>query len=171
MQNGETVTDYLLRAETTASYLKRAGEMISDGLIIAMIIRGLPAAYNAFSTVVTQRDSAEMDFQKFKSALRSEEETKKTTVVEWSAARILYRVSACAERLRAGSKPGNEYELFLVSRRELALIAFTALSAHCFHLIVALLNPIIDHIPDHIPDHISDHILDPIFDHILDHYF
>ncbi|KAF2355332.1 hypothetical protein FHG87_013910 [Trinorchestia longiramus] len=43
--------------------------------------------------------------------------------------------------------------------------------AHCFHLIVALLNPIHDHIPDHIPDHISDHILDPIFDHILDHYF
>ncbi|KAF2349910.1 GAG-pre-integrase domain [Trinorchestia longiramus] len=77
MQNGETVTDYLLRAETTASYLKRAGKMISDELIIAMIIRGLPAAYNAFSTVVTQRDSAEMDFQKFKSALKSEEETKK----------------------------------------------------------------------------------------------
>ncbi|KAF2358344.1 hypothetical protein FHG87_010904 [Trinorchestia longiramus] len=44
------------------------------------------------------------------------------TVVEWSAARVLYRVSACAERLRAGSKPGNEYELFLVSRREFALI-------------------------------------------------
>ncbi|KAF2353203.1 hypothetical protein FHG87_016041 [Trinorchestia longiramus] len=44
------------------------------------------------------------------------------TIVEWSAARVLYRVSACAERLRAGSKPGNEYELFLVSRRELALI-------------------------------------------------
>ncbi|KAF2352342.1 Glyoxalase/fosfomycin resistance/dioxygenase domain [Trinorchestia longiramus] len=44
------------------------------------------------------------------------------TVVEWYAARVLYRVSACAERLRSGSKPGNEYELFLVSRRELALI-------------------------------------------------
>ncbi|KAF2343715.1 Reverse transcriptase domain [Trinorchestia longiramus] len=48
------------------------------------------------------------------------------TVVEWSAARVLYRVSACAERLRAGSKPGNEYELFLVSRRELALIGKTS---------------------------------------------
>ncbi|KAF2345028.1 Reverse transcriptase RNA-dependent DNA polymerase [Trinorchestia longiramus] len=48
---------------------------------------------------------------------------KAATVVEWYAARFLYRVSACAERLRAGSKPGNEYELFLVSRRELALIA------------------------------------------------
>ncbi|KAF2346853.1 hypothetical protein FHG87_022390 [Trinorchestia longiramus] len=29
---------------------------------------------------------------------------------------------SAVERLRAGSKPGNEYELFLVSRRELALI-------------------------------------------------
>ncbi|KAF2343791.1 hypothetical protein FHG87_025453 [Trinorchestia longiramus] len=50
-----------------------------------------------------------------------------------------------------------------------------ALSAHCFDLIVALLNPIpghiADHIADHIPDHISDYVLDHIFDHILDHYF
>ncbi|KAF2364663.1 Glycosyl transferase family 25 [Trinorchestia longiramus] len=30
------------------------------------------------------------------------------------------------QRLRAGSKPGNEYELFLVSRRELALIGKTS---------------------------------------------
>ncbi|KAF2354911.1 Reverse transcriptase domain [Trinorchestia longiramus] len=54
------------------------------------------------------------------------------TVVEWYAARVLYRVSACAERLRAGSKPGNEYELFLVSRRELALIVSktNALAGH-----------------------------------------
>ncbi|KAF2345577.1 Leucine-rich repeat [Trinorchestia longiramus] len=49
------------------------------------------------------------------------------TIVEWYAARVLYRVSACAERLRAGSKPGNEYELFLVSRRELALIGWGAM--------------------------------------------
>ncbi|KAF2347599.1 hypothetical protein FHG87_021644 [Trinorchestia longiramus] len=55
----------------------------------------------------------------------------------------------------------------------------SAISAHCFHLIVAFLNPILDHIADHmadhiadhIPDHISDYVLDPIFDHILDHYF
>ncbi|KAF2345710.1 hypothetical protein FHG87_023534 [Trinorchestia longiramus] len=77
------------------------------------------------------------------------------------------------------------YLSFFITTSIIALIsvlisAFTALSAHCshsapnahcFHLIVALLNPILDHIPDHIPDHISDHILDPIFDHILDHIF
>ncbi|KAF2364287.1 Adenylate kinase 3/4 mitochondrial [Trinorchestia longiramus] len=44
-----------------------------------------------------------------------------TTVVEWSAACVWYQVSASG-RQTVGSKPGNEYELFLVSRRELALI-------------------------------------------------
>ncbi|KAF2357738.1 CECR6/TMEM121 family [Trinorchestia longiramus] len=43
------------------------------------------------------------------------------TVVEWSAACVRYQVSASG-RKTAGSKPGDEYELFLVSRRELALI-------------------------------------------------
>ncbi|KAF2346688.1 hypothetical protein FHG87_022556 [Trinorchestia longiramus] len=67
------------------------------------------------------------------------------------------------------------FQLSLLS----VLIAHSAQSAHCFHLIVALLNPIPDHIadyipdhiPDHIADHIADHILDPIFDQILYHYF
>ncbi|KAF2350300.1 hypothetical protein FHG87_018945 [Trinorchestia longiramus] len=43
------------------------------------------------------------------------------TVVEWSAACVWYQVSASG-RQTAGSIPGNEYELFLVSRHELALI-------------------------------------------------
>ncbi|KAF2352939.1 Reverse transcriptase domain [Trinorchestia longiramus] len=43
------------------------------------------------------------------------------TVVEWSAACVWYQVSASG-RQTAGSKPGHEYELFLVSRPELALI-------------------------------------------------
>ncbi|KAF2344171.1 Reverse transcriptase domain [Trinorchestia longiramus] len=42
-----------------------------------------------------------------------------------------YSVSGlCLCRKTAGSKPGNEYELFLVSRRELALIGMTSLPAH-----------------------------------------
>ncbi|KAF2357514.1 hypothetical protein FHG87_011729 [Trinorchestia longiramus] len=43
------------------------------------------------------------------------------TVVEWSAACVRYQVSASG-RQTADSKPGHEYELFLISRRELALI-------------------------------------------------
>ncbi|KAF2362776.1 BTB/POZ domain [Trinorchestia longiramus] len=44
------------------------------------------------------------------------------TVVEWSATCVRYQVST-SDRKTVGSKPGHEYELFLVSRCELALIA------------------------------------------------
>ena len=73
----ETVTDYMLRAETASTSLKSAGEIISDSLLIAMIIKGLPSEeYKAFSTVVTQKDK-EQSFSEFKVALRSFEETQK----------------------------------------------------------------------------------------------
>ncbi|KAF2355201.1 hypothetical protein FHG87_014042 [Trinorchestia longiramus] len=84
---------------------------------------------------------------------------------------FLFHLSSYSSQLSSS----HSYQFFItasiVALISVFISAFTALSAHCFHLIVALLNPILDHIPDHIPDHISDHILDPIFDHILDHYF
>ncbi|KAF2367127.1 USP8 dimerization domain [Trinorchestia longiramus] len=55
------------------------------------------------------------------------------TVVEWSAACVRYQASASG-RKTAGSKPGNEYEPFLVSRRELALIALIINMAKCNEL-------------------------------------
>ena len=73
----ESVTDYMLRAETAATSLKSAGETISDSLLIAMIIKGLPSTeYKPFSTVVTQKDK-ELSFSEFKVSLRSFEETQK----------------------------------------------------------------------------------------------
>ena len=41
-KEGESVTDYMLRAETTATSLKSAGEIISDSLLIAIFLKGLP---------------------------------------------------------------------------------------------------------------------------------
>lgn len=77
MAGDENVTDYVLRAETAATSLKTAGETISDSLLIAMILKGLPQTrFKSFSTVVTQRDK-EMSFGEFKVALRSFEETEK----------------------------------------------------------------------------------------------
>jgi len=38
-REGKCVTDYMLRAETAATTLKSAGEVISDSLLIAMILR------------------------------------------------------------------------------------------------------------------------------------
>ena len=48
-----SLTDYVLRAETAATSLKSAGEQISDSLLIAMILKGLPVQYDTFTTVIT----------------------------------------------------------------------------------------------------------------------
>lgn len=52
----ESVTDYILRAETAAASLKTAGEQISDSLLVAMTLKGLPSDFKAFTTVVTQKE-------------------------------------------------------------------------------------------------------------------
>ena len=72
---GENVTDYLLRGETAAAQLKQAGETVSDNLIIAMILKGLPQEYKSFVTVTTQMKEKH-DLASFKSALRNEETAK-----------------------------------------------------------------------------------------------
>ena len=50
----ESATDYLLRAENHSISLKNAGEDISDSLLIAMLLKGLPASYKAFTVVITE---------------------------------------------------------------------------------------------------------------------
>ena len=77
-RDSECVTDYMLRAETAASSLKSAAEVISDSLLIAMILKGLPSEYKTLCTVITKKDK-ELTFAEFKVALRSFEETEKQT--------------------------------------------------------------------------------------------
>ena len=50
--------------------------MVSDSLLIAMVLKGLPSDFKIFSTVVTQKTDP-MDFADFKKALRTFEETEK----------------------------------------------------------------------------------------------
>ena len=71
----ETVTEYILKAEKSATALKNAGEQLSDSMLIATLLKGLPEEYTPFSVVVTQ--SEEADFSKFKAKLRSFEETER----------------------------------------------------------------------------------------------
>ena len=68
--SSETVTDYVIRAETVAAALKNCGENITDSLLIAMLLKDLPESFKPFVVVVTQSDS-KRTFTKFKAALRS----------------------------------------------------------------------------------------------------
>ena len=85
-----SVTEYVLDAEKIASALKAAGETVSDQLLIAMVLDGLPKEFMAFVTVVTQAETP-LTFQKFKTQLRSFEET----------------ISAQSNRNKSGSNDDN----------------------------------------------------------------
>ena len=76
-KQNESVVDYMLRAEKSATALRDAEEVISDALLIAMVLKGLPTEYNTFATVIVQREK-QKTFAEFKSALRSHEESAKT---------------------------------------------------------------------------------------------
>jgi hypothetical protein len=47
----ESVTDYVIRAETAAAQLRDTGESMSDGLLVAKVVKGLPREYHSFITV------------------------------------------------------------------------------------------------------------------------
>ena len=103
MAGDENITDYVLRAETAAVSLKTAGETISDSLLIAMILKGLPQTrFKPFSTVVTQKDKA-LSFSEFKVALRSFEETEKIST-ESNKEDAVMKVIVCYGCGKAGHK-------------------------------------------------------------------
>ena len=47
-EQNEGVTDYIIRTEVTVTALRNAGETLRDGLIIAMVLKGLPRTFVAF---------------------------------------------------------------------------------------------------------------------------
>ncbi|XP_048575805.1 uncharacterized protein LOC125557333 [Nematostella vectensis] len=72
----ETVTDYFIRAEKAITALRNAKETLGDGLIIAMILKGLPESYKPLAIHITQ-SAGEISFCTFKGHLRSYKETEK----------------------------------------------------------------------------------------------
>ena len=67
---GEDLTEYISGAERLASNLKAAGETISDSLLVAMVMKGLPSTFDSFIVFVTQ-SAKDYTFTEFKSAIRN----------------------------------------------------------------------------------------------------
>ena len=62
--------------ETIFTSLRRADEQVSDGLQIAMVVKGLPDSYNPFVVHITQTNDT-ITFRDFKTKLQSSESTEK----------------------------------------------------------------------------------------------
>ena len=70
----EFITDYIIRTEIISNALKEEGQVISDGLLLAMVLKVLPQNFKPFTMVITQKKKT-LTFSKFKICLRSYEET------------------------------------------------------------------------------------------------
>ncbi|KAG1664805.1 Zinc finger protein 862 [Nymphon striatum] len=78
LDGGESVTDYILRAESAATALRNLDEQVSDRLLVAMVLKGLPTEFKPFVAVITQKEGM-LQFSEFKIALRNFEETAKSS--------------------------------------------------------------------------------------------
>ena len=67
---GEDLTEYISVAERLASNLKAARETISDIILIAMVMKGLPSTFDSFIVFVTQSTKV-YTFTEFKSTIRN----------------------------------------------------------------------------------------------------
>ncbi|KAL6461078.1 hypothetical protein MHYP_G00310440 [Metynnis hypsauchen] len=101
----ETVTEYIIRAEQIFTALRGAGEAPSEGLMMAMIMRGLPEKYKPFTLMVTH-SSAEMKLAEFKAKLRNFEASEDAEpVAEMAGERVLKARTALKKR-NGGSSTG-----------------------------------------------------------------
>lgn len=81
MNEGENATDYIIKAENIIMALKDAGEAMSDGLTVAMVLNGLPDSFKPLAVHVTQNED-NVTFADFKRRLMVYEESEKMNKAE-----------------------------------------------------------------------------------------
>jgi hypothetical protein len=71
----ESLTEFLIRAESVAAGLRAAGETVSDSLIISMIMKGLPDRYSTFCTLILHSER-EYTLAEFKTSIANHDSAK-----------------------------------------------------------------------------------------------
>ena len=90
----ESITDYLLRGETTYTRLNEAGEKVSESLLIAMLLKGLPDEFKSFSSVILQQNVDKLSFESFKNSLKNYHENEKARTEHRSDTETVMKVES-----------------------------------------------------------------------------
>lgn len=88
----EPVTDYIIRAEKAVTALRNAKEVISDGLIIAMVLKGLPDTYKPFAihTAQSKDDTTFTQFKSYEETERFDSKPKADNVIKVDLTSVTY---------------------------------------------------------------------------------
>ena len=96
MSEEEHITDYVIRAERAATGLRSAGETLTDYLVIAMLLKGLPEAYKPFVVVHTELDKYKT-LVEFKAALTKYPNTEAVRSPVQASAMTVSKQSKCPQ--------------------------------------------------------------------------
>ena len=84
MSQNEDVTDYVIRCESAANALEQAGEPVSDRILNALVLKGLPPSFKQFRVHMEQQKKV-TPFLQLKKGLRNFEENERASDLQNNA--------------------------------------------------------------------------------------